>query len=289
MCNLVSIVAPQSDSAMQPSLTAFVSPLLVRLRPCLTPRFLCNGVMAAPPAATLITWDIDGTLLTARGHSGNAAHKRALEKAVSTIHGVSIYVNDVPHVGATDRAIIRDMCAAGGVPQQQIAAQMDAVIAAAGELIRQYVDKDMRHLVLPGVSEILRRLQERGVRLALATGNLESCAWAKVRAAGLGEFFETGGFGSDCFGRNEIVSTAIERAGGKKERGAFHVGDAVADMVAARENGVGGIGVLTGMFEREEMEREGALVVMEDLSDTQRFLRLVGVEDGANDEPLTNL
>lgn len=245
--------------------------------------------MLPSPIATLITWDIDGTLITSRGRSGNAAHKRALEEAIHAIHGVSIHVNDVPHVGATDRAIIRDMCAAGGVQQPQIDAQMEEVIAAAGRLITQYVDKDMQHLVLPGVPEVLQRLRERGVRLALATGNLESCAWAKVRAAGLGEFFETGGFGSDCFGRNEIVSLAIERAGGKQGGRVFHVGDAVADMVAARENGIGGIGVLTGVFGREEMEREGALVVLEDLSDTQRFLRLVDVEDVAEDRPATDI
>lgn len=240
--------------------------------------------MSPTAAATLITWDIDGTLLASRGRSGNTAHKRALEEAVRRVHDVSILVNDVPHAGATDRAIIRDMCIAGGVPLERIEKRLEVVITEAGELVEGYLEKDLSPLVLPGVREILHQLREHGVRVALATGNLESCAWAKLRAAGLKEFFDTGGFGSDCFGRNEIVELAIERAGGKKGARVFHVGDAVTDMEAARENGVGGIGVLTGSFLREELEREDPIVVLEDLSDTRRFLQLVCVENTAESE-----
>lgn len=225
-------------------------------------------------APLLVTWDIDGTLLHARGASGNMAHKRAIEDAVKTVYGVQTRVNDVPHAGATDRAIIRDMCLVHGIEREKIEGGMAAAIAEADRLIGEYVEGDMSALVLPGVRELLEGLRKQGVKMALATGNLESCAWAKVRAAGLGEFFGTGGFGSDCLERSEIVKVAIERAGGGAR--VFHVGDAVADMSAARENGVGGIGVLTGSFGRDELEREGAVVVVDDLTDA-KVLEVLGV------------
>lgn len=239
----------------------------------------------------LVTWDIDGTLLGARGPSGNSAHKRAIDDAVRAVYGISVTVNEVPHAGSTDRAIIRDMCLVGGVPAADIAARMHEAIAEADKRIVGYVDEDLSHLVLPGVREALLRLQELGVSLALTTGNLESCAWEKVEAAGLKGFFETGGFGSDCLLRTDILKTAVERVqeknptfvakngSGRRLENVFHVGDAVADMQAARENGAGGIGVLTGSFSRDQLEAEDPVAVLMDLSDTDGFLQLLGLQE----------
>lgn len=238
----------------------------------------------------LVTWDIDGTLLGARGQSGNSAHKRAIDDAVNVVYGITTKVNDIPHAGSTDRAIIRDMCLAGGLREDKISAGIDRVIAEADKRIVGYVDSDLSHLVLPGVGEALSELKNRGVTLALTTGNLESCAWEKVSAAGLKDFFVTGGFGSDCLLRTDILKLAVERvadvhpafevrnglSGGLEN--VFHVGDAIADMQAARENGAHGIGVLTGAFSRHQLEAENPLAVLEDLSDTDRFLGLLGLE-----------
>lgn len=240
-------------------------------------RWLCSMTRLPP----LVTWDVDGTLLHATGPKGNFAHKRAIEEAVRLAYGVTASVNEVAHAGCTDRAIIRDMCELRDVPRDTIAAKMDQAIRHADELIEVFVKEGggMDSLVLPGVRDILDAIRGSGGGLMLATGNLESCAWAKIKAAGLDGYFGGGGFGSDFVERTDIVSKAIEQGGGKDGgRMVFHVGDAVADMRAAKENGVGGIGVLTGSFSREELEREGALVVLDDLSDVKGFLRLVGVE-----------
>ncbi len=151
-------------------------------------------------------------------------------------------------------------------------------------------DGGMQGCVLPGVRAALEALQSAGAALALTTGNLESCAWAKLRAANLDHFFSVGGFGSDCFHRSDILKKAIGLVATrdeapelvKDERGkytnVFHVGDAVADMAAARDNRAKGIGVLTGPFTREELQREEPYAVLDDLSDTTAFLELLEVK-----------
>ena len=64
--------------------------------------------------------------------------------------------------------------------------------------------------------------------------------------------------------------------GGVKAR--FHVGDTPMDMQAALEKGVTPIGVVTGIYSRESLlsVAPGA-TVLDDLSDTPRFLSLLGL------------
>ena len=249
-----------------------------------------TNMNAVRHANVLITWDVDGTLLCARGEGGNGAHKRAIEDAVHRIHNIRVSVNSVPHAGCTDRAIISDMCLHAGVNAARIASRMHEVIRVADSLIEHYVS-DLRTIVLPGVRELLHKLTENRACIALTTGNLESCAWTKLQNAGLKNFFEKerGAFGSDCTVRTDILRKAIDRVvdGGngfvlREERegvlqNVFHVGDATSDMKAAREVGAKGIGVLTGAFSREQLEMERPYAILEDLSDTDRFLQLVGL------------
>jgi len=201
-------------------------------------------------------------------------------------------VNDVPHAGSTDKAIIRDMCIRGGVPDALIWERMDVAMADAAVRIVRYVDTDLSHLVLPGVRRAMDALRRCGAVVALTTGNLEACAWEKMKAAGLREYFNTGAFGSDCLLRTDILKTAISRAleledvafkaragDGRPYANVFHIGDAVTDMQAAREAGANGIGVLTGAFDRKQLEAEAPLAVLDDLSDTSKFLALLGIND----------
>lgn len=109
----------------------------------------------------------------------------------------------------------------------------------------------------------------------------------QLERAGLKDFFQFGAFGSDCVSRNDILALALERA---SDRGftpdlnseanlinAYHVGDAIADIRAAVHVKGRGIGVLTGAFNREELEKERPYKVLADLSDTDAFLKLIGL------------
>ena len=64
---------------------------------------------------------------------------------------------------------------------------------------------------------------------------------------------------------------------GAEPRSAFVVGDSVWDLLAARRAGALGIGVLSGGYGREELERVGAYRVYTDPADLLTRADEVGV------------
>lgn len=237
--------------------------------------------MRVPPR--LITFDIDGTLLKAIGPRANAAHHAAVNQAVAATYAISSTVTQVPYKGSTDMAIIRAMCMRENVPRHIIDSRLPAALADAASRIQGLIGKDADLAVLPGVIPLLEALRSRGIAVALATGNIERIAWVKLEAARIASYFKCGGFGSDAELRSDIVRKSVQRAGSFSHSDVVHVGDAIADVAAAREIGASGIGVLTGAFTREELDKEQPLAIFDDLSDTDAFLRAVGIaEDEAH-------
>ncbi|PXF46018.1 Phosphoglycolate phosphatase [Gracilariopsis chorda] len=232
--------------------------------------------MAATPRPSLVTWDIDGTLLRTAPPFSNQAHKNAINEAVYAVHGTRITVDDVPHVGNTDLSIIRHMCTAANVPAPQIDTEMQNVLRHAEEVIK--VDGDTSHFVLPGVQKVLSVLSEYRVPCALTTGNMAYIADLKLKSAGLRSFFVGGAFGDEREDRADILKLAVQRcAPGVNMDEVVHVGDAVSDVQAAKRSGARSIAVATGAYERRKLEAEKPDFIFDDLSDTQQFLKAVGL------------
>jgi phosphoglycolate phosphatase len=290
----------RSERALRRAMLLFARPLPAILPPpqrvaCSLRRMRVVAMSASRPNV-LVTFDIDGTLLSgtgeAKGSRGGSAHKRSIDRAVREVFGIGGKVDDVPHAGSTDREIVRRVCALGGVADSEWAAGIDEVVRRASELIGDLIEDDLSECVLPGVPELLRELASRGAFMGLVTGNFATIAHAKMRSAGLGRFLsasldQPSAFGSDCLHRNEILALAVDRAvrrGFVPERAGdgacsniFHVGDAAADMAAARHVGGRGVGVLTGAFTREQLAAEKPHAVLKDLADTTAILAMIGV------------
>jgi phosphoglycolate phosphatase-like HAD superfamily hydrolase len=77
----------------------------------------------------------------------------------------------------------------------------------------------------------------------------------------------------------DLFLAAAERLG-VPITGSFVVGDSVWDLLAARRAGALGIGVLSGGYGQDELERAGAYRVYEDPKDLLRHLDEVGVRLG---------
>ena len=109
--------------------------------------------------------------------------------------------------------------------------------------------------MLPGVRELLDWLAEqRGVKLALLTGNYEPVARLKMTRAGLGRAFAPGqgAFGSDAEDRAALPEIARRRAGTPGSpwpRGdTIVIGDTPLDIACARADGVRCVAVASGPF-----------------------------------------
>lgn len=188
----------------------------------------------------LYLFDIDGTLLHAHG-SGRGA----FDAIFAEHHGVTDASRGIRYGGKTDPAIVDEIFAArlGRAPtDRERAAFLDAYVPRLRALLANHGVE-----VLPGVHEAIAFLRDRGARLGVATGNIREGAQAKLDAAGLGQAFELGGYGSDSHVRAELVAAAIRRA---TERGActevIVVGDTIHDISAARACGATVVAVATG-------------------------------------------
>lgn len=73
------------------------------------------------------------------------------------------------------------------------------------------------------------------------TGNFQAAAWAKINAAGLQSYFQGGAFGNEREHRTDILSLAMDRFG-IFGANVLHIGDAIADVQAAKDFGAGGVG-----------------------------------------------
>jgi phosphoglycolate phosphatase-like HAD superfamily hydrolase len=217
----------------------------------------------------LLLFDIDGTLLS----GATAEHAAALHSALKEVHGLGEIEHELRRVidpaGRTDPEIARAILLAHGISAERIDARADDVRIATGEAYARGCPADLSATVLPGVPELLASLAARdGVRLALVTGNYETVARVKLRAAGVGHWFESGqgGFGSDSEDRTDLPGIARERAGRDGEAHAqgrtIVIGDTPRDVACALADGVRCLGVETGRFNAAQLT--GATAVAAD-------------------------
>ena len=134
--------------------------------------------------------------------------------------------------------------------------------------------------LLPGSRELLARLTEAEVPWAIATSGLIEAARPTLELLGVPDDVPV-------VTRNQVARAkpdpdlflaAAERLGADVTD-AVVVGDSVWDLLAARRARALGIGLLSGGYGREELERAGAYRVYDDPADLLLHLDEVGVRD----------
>jgi HAD superfamily hydrolase (TIGR01509 family) len=141
-----------------------------------------------------------------------------------------------------------------------------------------YASRVERIRPLPGARELLEHLTRLGVPWAIATsGYIES---ARPTLEGLGVPETTPVVTRDQVAHAkpdpDLFLAAAERLGIDISR-AVVVGDSVWDLLAARRAGALGVGLMSGGYGQEELERAGAYRVYEEPADLLRHLDEVGV------------
>ena len=211
-------------------------------------------------ARSAILFDIDGTLLYARG-----VGRKAFGHAFLAVYGIPYPdLEGLTFVGATDSAVVRAMAQACGVPNTpareehfflRLACDIDAALS-----------QNKPH-VYPGVPELTERLNRLGLALGLVTGNVRATAWSKLRHADLDGAFAFGAYGDDHHERTEIARIAVRRAPADASARVL-IGDTPLDVQAAKANGLAAVAVATGWVSADELAAAGADLVLTDFSDT---------------------
>jgi phosphoglycolate phosphatase len=200
----------------------------------------------------LVLFDIDGTLVRRAGPH----HREALVYGVRRVTGLETTTEGIPVQGMLDPDILTVMLRRAGASRTLIRKSIPEIIRAAE---RHYlrVCPALHGKHCPGVEPLLDRLTRRGALLALATGNLTRIGWRKLERAGLGRYFRFGAFGEMAPTRAGLARLAIREARRQnwigRETPISLVGDAPADILAARANRIRVIAVRTGITPPEEL------------------------------------
>ena len=133
---------------------------------------------------------------------------------------------------------------------------------------------------LPGAAELLAALTGHGVRWAIATSGYRATAFHALGMLGLPD-------DAPMITRDLVrhakpdpdLFLAAAALLGVDTRHAWVVGDSVWDLLAARRAGALGIGLMSGGYGREELERAGAYRVYADPADMMARADELGVRD----------
>jgi phosphoglycolate phosphatase-like HAD superfamily hydrolase len=222
--------------------------------------------------ATVLLFDIDGTLVLTGGAGG-----RAMTRAFEDLFAIPEAFRGMPLPGRTDSWILADAVEAHGIPRDS------PYLGRFQDIYFRHLTRELAHpgpgkAVMPGIRELLDVLSSRDdVYLALLTGNFEEAARIKLEYFDLWRYFECGAFGDDAPDRNRLLPRALKRiaeCGGPDvlPSDSIVIGDTPLDIACAAAGGARSIGVATGSYDVNALKQAGADIVFPDLSDTAAAL-----------------
>jgi len=232
-----------------------------------------SACAASRPDVRLFLFDVDGTLVTARG-AGRAAFGRALQATYGTPGAVDVY----DFRGKTDPRIVWDLMRGAGLDNAAITRGLDAFFAAYLEELRRAIGDGSRVQVMPGVAAVVSALAARDDALVgLLTGNIEAGARLKLAPTGLWPLFSVGAFGSDDMDRRRLPAIARARArlvagGDFPFARVTIIGDTPLDVDCARACGAVAVAVATGQHPQEELAACEPDHIFADFTDVARAL-----------------
>jgi len=223
----------------------------------------------------LVLWDIDYTLVNARG-VGSELYTKVF---------TGLYGRPLPQPGSmagrTDRAIAREVLALAGIDGQDgLDEELQLFQAALNDTAPAFAARARQVVTaLPGAGAALAGLAAlapgQGPVQSLLTGNIRPMAEIKLAAAGLTRHLdlEVGSYGDLHEIRAELVAPARAAAAaayGQDFGGTATVliGDTPLDVAAALATGARAVGVATGGFSTADLAAAGAHAVLPDLTGT---------------------
>ena len=216
----------------------------------------------------LFLFDIDGTLVTARG-----AGRLAIGEALRQTYGTAGELEHYDFRGKTDPRIVFDLMRGAGIAADAIERGLSACFDAYTRELERQIGDGSRVVVLPGIAEVVRALSTRDDALVgLLTGNIEAGARVKLRSTGLFPLFRVGAYGSDSMDRRKLPAIACERARAVVGRDfpfdrVTIIGDTPLDVDCARACGAVAVAVATGFHPHAELAACAPDLLFTDFSD----------------------
>ncbi|RJK98109.1 HAD family hydrolase [Vallicoccus soli] len=213
-------------------------------------------------------FDLDGTLV-------DSVYQHVLSWREALVeHGIDLSVWRIHRrIGMSGGLFVQALLAETGIELSE--ADTEALQAAHA---RHYLRHHEAVRPLPGARALLEHLTATGTPWAVATSGRAETALPTLRELGVPE-------GVPVVTRDRVryakpdpdLFLAAADELGVDVRDALVVGDSVWDLLAARRAGALGVGLQSGGYGRDELERAGAFRVYADPADVLRRLHELGV------------
>jgi len=226
----------------------------------------------------LILFDIDGTLISTR-NAGMRAYYRALE----SVFGIRVDGKLIRPDGKTDPLIAKELLAYFNLSHLWSDATRDALFESYLHCLEEEMcrARDCGWIrILPGVESLLEILSHQpDFAMGLVTGNLEKGAYIKLEKAGLLNYFQFGGYGSDSEDRTSLTRKGIERGARfvapAPVEGAFIVGDTPLDIIHGHAAGARVIAVASAGYSLQELEPHMPDLLVPDLTRSDDIISFI--------------
>lgn len=214
----------------------------------------------------LFLFDIDGTLI-----SPGPSARKAINQAIENFTGIppNLQIKDV--AGMTDRSIVRNALKKSGA-DGDMAAVISDIINDYLTMFENTYFASTGAFVYEDALELVHKVKENGLSLALLTGNVKRGAQIKLERFDLMKHFSFGAYGDDGETRNDLPIIARYRA--QEVLGRSYefddivlVGDTPEDAIAAKVNGCKSIIVCRRQEWYDDIVKAGADLIVESLDD----------------------
>ncbi len=217
----------------------------------------------------MIVFDVDGTLIG--GESTDWACFGAAFEEVGGFALTNSFFAGIEEI--TAQAIVHQaLCA---LPPEERRLKERSVCQGFLRRLKDAHSNDPSSFVaVNGAMALIRELKERGIPIAIATGDWRETICFKLCAAGISFDDIPMVTSSEFYSRAEIIAAAVVKAGGSLDE-AIYVGDGLWDLRACEKLGIRFIGI---GHRAEKLRDAGAKHVLRDLSPLE-FWRVVEVLD----------
>jgi HAD superfamily hydrolase (TIGR01549 family) len=220
------------------------------------------------PTRQAFLFDLDGTLVDSV-YQHVLAWREALEEG-----GIHLAVWRIHRqVGMSGGMFVNALARETG--RKVTPEEAERIHQVHGEAFRRYASQVRP---LPGAAELLSYLTKAGVPWAIATSGRRESASLSLRLIGVSDEVPiiTRDMVPHAKPDPDLFLAAAEKLGVSISDSVV-VGDSIWDLLAARRARALGVGLLSGGYGREELERAGAYRVYNDPADLLRHVDEVGV------------
>ncbi len=222
----------------------------------------------------LVLFDIDGTILKVQ----DGLSKSIFQNVFCNFFDREQLPLDFDFAGLTDLEILYRLSVLYNVDFSLVEANLDSIWMS---ILSEFKEKcKLKEILLcPYVREFIEKLSKyENVVLGLLTGNFKESAYYKLQLVDLDRYFPFGAFGNESINRSKLHKIAIARANEHFSKQIFNIentfviGDSIADIISAKENGIKVIAVATGTTNANVLDELEPNLVVKDFNEWKRII-----------------